>query len=103
MVTTKDTDIDTLRKDIDALSAAVKTLTEDIGKAAKTNGASFTERAGEKLDAAGAEAGRLAHKVADRGRAAADSVADVARERPFQSMLVAFGVGLVAAKLLDRR
>lgn len=103
MATTKDSDVDTLRKDIDDLSAAVKTLTEDIGKAARANGASFKERAGEKLDAVGEEASRFAHRVADRGRDTADAVAGVARERPFQSMLVAFGVGLLAAKLLDRR
>lgn len=100
---TKDGDIETLRKDVEELSDAVKTLTSDLKNTARANGESFVNRAGDKFHAYSEDAQAMAKRVADRSRETADTAAGVVRERPLQSMLVAFGVGLVVAKLLDRR
>lgn len=97
------TDLNALRKDLDNLSAAVKELSKDVKETAKSTSEAFMSRASGKIGAVGEEAAHFAQKMAGRGRETAESVAEVARERPFQSMLVAFGIGMVVAKLLDRR
>ena len=103
MATTKNDDVDVLKKDIEDLKSAVKTLTDDLRAAAESNAKSAGERAGDRLDDIRKDAADVARKAAERGRESAEAVADAVRDRPMQSLLVAFGVGLLLSRLLDRR
>lgn len=47
--------------------------------------------------------GALSRQLRVRGNEAADQVKSTVHERPFTSLAVAFGVGIVAAQLLRRR
>lgn len=103
MATNKEDDIGVLKKDIDELRSALNTLTRDLRSAVDANAKSASAKAGEKLDEVRRDAADIAHKVADRGRESAEAVADAVKERPLQSLLVAFGIGLLLSRLLDRR
>jgi ElaB/YqjD/DUF883 family membrane-anchored ribosome-binding protein len=83
---------ETLNKDIDELRAAVEKLTGDVSEIGKA-------MAGDARDAAG----RKAREIGESGRKAAGAVEDTVRERPVQSLAVAFGAGLLLAGLLRRR
>ena len=99
---TKETDVDVLKKDIEDLKASVSALIGDLKKSADARGASAAESARAKLDSLGQSASDMARAAADRGRHTAEA-ADTVRDRPLQSVLIAFGAGLLLAKLLDRR
>lgn len=100
---TKETDVDVLRKDIEDLKASVSALIGDLKKSADARGTSAAESARAKLDSLGQSASDMARAAADRGRHTAEAAADTVRDRPLQSVLIAFGAGLLLAKLLDRR
>lgn len=103
MPDTKQDDIDVLKKDIDELKAALKALTGDLKGLVDTNADSAAKKAGEKLGEIRQDMAGAAQKVADQGRQSAEAVADAVKERPLQSLIVAFGVGLLLTRLLDRR
>lgn len=103
MPAAKQDDIDVLKKDIDELKAALKALTDDLKGLAETNADSAAKRAGDKLGEIRDDVAGAAQKVADQGRQSAEAVADAVKERPLQSLIVAFGVGLLLCRLLDRR
>lgn len=88
--TTKD--YATLRDDVDALRKDLANLTE------KMRGMS-----GERFESARAQAREAAQRVRDRGQAAVDEVGHRIEERPLTSVAVAFGVGMLIGRLLDRR
>lgn len=100
---TKQPDVEKLQKDIDDLKSAISTLTKDLQNTADDRGQRLGAAAREKLDEFGRSASGVARKAADRGRESAEYAAETIRERPLQSLLVAFGAGLLLAKLLDRR
>jgi ElaB/YqjD/DUF883 family membrane-anchored ribosome-binding protein len=91
--------LDTLRKDISSLvNSFGDTATDEVktrGRRARTAVGRVTDRAGEVWDDAANEASR-------RGRAGVPAVEQQIEERPFISLLLAFGVGLLICKLLDR-
>jgi ElaB/YqjD/DUF883 family membrane-anchored ribosome-binding protein len=93
------TGLDTLRKDISSLvNSFGDTATDEVktrGRRARTAVGRVTDRAGEVWDDAANEASR-------RGRAGVAAVEQQIEERPFISLLLAFGVGLLICKLLDR-
>ena len=78
-------DIEKLKADIAALTDSLKTLAGDVG----VEGASAVRAAGQK--------------TREHVNQAAETVEQQIVERPFSSVLVAFGVGLLLGKLLDRR
>jgi ElaB/YqjD/DUF883 family membrane-anchored ribosome-binding protein len=85
--TVKD-DLVKLRADIANLSAALKELT--------------SETVHEQVDSL---KGRIDHLTSDaklRGRQTLDDLADQIEERPVSSVLIAFGVGILIGRLLDR-
>lgn len=81
-------DIAGLRKDLQAL---VKTVADDQ----KTHGK-------EALDKARAEVNRLAGQARAKGSEGISAIETHIEERPFTSVLMAFGIGLVLGKILDR-
>ena len=85
--TVKD-DLVKLRADIANLSAALKELT--------------SETVHEQIDTL---KGRIDHLTSDaklKGRQTLDDLADHIEERPVSSVLIAFGVGILIGRLLDR-
>ena len=103
MTATKQDDIDVLKKDIDELKAALKGLTGDLKGLAETRSDSAAKKAGEKLGEIREDVAGAAQKIAYQGRQSAEAVADAVKDRPLQSLIVAFGVGLLLSRLLDRR
>ena len=92
-------DLDTLRKDISSLvSSFGDAATDEVktrGRRARAAMGRATERAGEVWDDATNEASR-------RGREGVAAFEQQIEERPLISVLVAFGVGLVIGKLINR-
>jgi ElaB/YqjD/DUF883 family membrane-anchored ribosome-binding protein len=91
--------LDTLRKDINSLVSSFGDAATDEaktrGRRARTAVGRVTDRAGEAWDDAANAASR-------RGREGVAAVEQQIEERPFLSVLVAFGIGLVIGKLIDR-
>jgi ElaB/YqjD/DUF883 family membrane-anchored ribosome-binding protein len=91
--------LDTLRKDISSLvSSFGDAATDEVktrGRRARAAVGRATDRAGEVWDDATNEASR-------RGREGVAAVKQQIEERPVISLLVAFGVGVVIGKLINR-
>jgi ElaB/YqjD/DUF883 family membrane-anchored ribosome-binding protein len=91
--------LDTLRKDISSLvSSFGDTATDEVktrGRRARAAVGRVTDRAGEMWDDATKETSR-------HGREGVAAVEQQIEERPFISVLVAFGIGLVIGKLINR-
>jgi ElaB/YqjD/DUF883 family membrane-anchored ribosome-binding protein len=91
--------LDTLRKEIGSLvgsfGSAATDEVETRGRRARAAVGRVTDRAGEVWDDATNEASR-------RGREGVAAVEHQIEERPFISLLVAFGIGLVIGKLINR-
>ena len=92
-------DLDKLRKDISALASSLGDVATDEvktrGQRARAAVGRVTDRAGEVWDDATNEASR-------RGREGVAAVEQQIEERPFISLLMAFGIGLVIGKLSNR-
>ena len=91
--------LDTLRKDIGSLvSSFGDAATDEVktrGQRARAAVGRATDRAGEVWDDATNQASR-------RGREGVAALEHQIEERPFISVLVAFGIGLVIGKLINR-
>lgn len=92
-MTTKHAESDTekLRADLNQIQKDVAALTETLKKLG-------AERGQEGVDAVK----RAAAATERQASAAVHMVEDQVKERPLQSMLVAFGLGFLIGKLLDR-
>ena len=91
--------LDTLRKDISSVVSSFEAAaTDEIktrGRRARAAVGRVTDRAGEVWDDATTEASR-------RGREGAAALEQRIEERPFISVLMAFGIGLVIGRLINR-
>jgi ElaB/YqjD/DUF883 family membrane-anchored ribosome-binding protein len=91
--------LDTLRKEISSLASSFgDAATDEVktrGQRARAAVGRVADRAGEVWDDAANEASR-------RGREGVAAVEQQIEERPFISLLVAFGIGLVIGKLISR-
>lgn len=85
--TVKD-DLSKLRNDIAHLSAALKDTT------------SATVR--EQIDTIRGRIDQIAGEARSHGRATLDELTDHIEDRPLTSVLIAFGVGVLLGRLLDR-
>ena len=83
---------DDLRADIDKLKSDVSTLMETLGKIAGEGRQEGARRVREARE-----------RVAAQAEQSLQAVETQIAERPFISVLAAFGVGLVIGRLLDRR
>ena len=91
--------LDTLRNDISSrVNSFADATTDEIrtrGRRARAAVGRVTDRAGEVWDDATNEASR-------RGREGVAAVEQQIEERPFISVLVAFGIGVAIGRLIDR-
>ena len=89
-------DIEQLRTDIKKLSASVV----DLGRQGLKNAASEgAHKLGEWRD----DIGHMASGLQEQGQHQYRAAEDLVRERPLLSVLAAFGVGMLVARLIDRR
>lgn len=84
-------DTEQLRADLNQIQRDVEALTETLKKLGASRGQ-------EGMEAVK----RAAAATEKQARAAVESVEQQVTERPFQSVLVAFGLGFLVGKLLDR-
>ena len=87
--------LDTLRKDISSFGDAATDEVKTRGRRARAAVERVTDRAGEVWDDATKEASR-------RGREGVAAVEQQIEERPFISVLVAFVIGVLIGKLINR-
>ena len=95
-------DVDAIKDDIALLKTDLVAAMRDLVEAGKSQAgearAKIEDSINEKLDKLNAAAGN----VADRGRRAAKSAQHFVEERPFQSLAMAFGVGLLVGAVLRK-
>jgi ElaB/YqjD/DUF883 family membrane-anchored ribosome-binding protein len=92
---TYDDEIKALKDDLAGLRKDMQTLVKTVGEDAKSRGR-------ETMNKAKAEAGHYADEAVARGREGVAAIESHIEDRPFTSVLIAFGIGLVLGKLLDR-
>ncbi|HFD80502.1 MAG TPA: DUF883 family protein [Gammaproteobacteria bacterium] len=97
-----------LQKEIDALRADIARLGEDMAEITKVIRALGEERVegvkasvGEKVGAASEELQRRAEAAREQARRATEGFEKTVEQYPFSSLLAAFGVGILVARLLD--
>ncbi len=97
--TPKNPDFDAVRKDIDELRADLAALGKDVRKLVRDGaGREAAAALGSLQD--GAEA--AIESVVGQGRDAVDSVGACVRNRPVESLLVAFGIGVVLGNVIRK-
>jgi ElaB/YqjD/DUF883 family membrane-anchored ribosome-binding protein len=99
---------DPIRKELDAIKADIAQLRLDIGgltdvlKGAAADKIDDTKsRAQQTTQDAWADLESKLDEVLQQGRAGIDNVEDEIRQHPTGSLLTAFGLGFIIAKLLD--
>jgi ElaB/YqjD/DUF883 family membrane-anchored ribosome-binding protein len=96
MTTAKiDGDLDSVREDL-------AKLREDVANLATSLKGATSEALHEQIDAARARIDRLSGEARQQSRQTLDDLTDKIEERPLASILVAFGVGILIGRLLDR-
>jgi ElaB/YqjD/DUF883 family membrane-anchored ribosome-binding protein len=98
-----------LRDDVDAIKDDIAALKMDLSAAMRDLIEVGKNEAGEKKaqieDAIRARLDRLndaAHNVADRGRRVVEGTQHYIEEKPFQSIAIAFGVGILLGAVLRK-
>jgi ElaB/YqjD/DUF883 family membrane-anchored ribosome-binding protein len=96
MTTAKiDGDLDTVREDL-------AKLREDVANLATSLKGATSEALHEQIDAVRERIDRLSGEARQQSRRTLDDLTDKIEERPLASILVAFGVGILIGRLLDR-
>jgi len=97
-----DQELETLRGDLNTLREDVRKLTEDLARAARTGAAVASEEAEAEMKRLRAELDELYRRALSRGQASLESIEEQVERNPLTSLAVAFGIGLLLGKLLDR-
>ena len=96
-------ELDTVKADLDTLRKGISSLVSSFGDAAtdevKTRGRRARAAVGRVTDRAGEVWDDVANEASRRGREGVAAVGQQIEERPFISLLTAFGIGLVIGKL----
>lgn len=101
-----DQELDTLRADLGKIREDIAALTRTLGDTAaaevKAGGARLNQAAHAAAQTARERAQRLAETARAQGEEGLAALEDRIEQNPVTSVLVAFGLGLVIGKLLDR-
>jgi ElaB/YqjD/DUF883 family membrane-anchored ribosome-binding protein len=97
-----DKEFDALRADMEALRKDLAALLGAVGDAASDELKSRGGRARAAATRARAALGEAAEEAERRGTESLASLEQRIEERPLASVLIAFGVGLLVGKLLER-
>lgn len=97
-----------LQKEVDAIRADVAKLGEDMAELTRIikllgveRASEFKESVSEGIDSANEELRRRVEAARARGRAATEEFEKTVEQHPLSSLLAAFGVGVIVARLLD--
>lgn len=89
-------DVETLKEDISKLREDLSGIAEALLERGKTEGGAAKDRISESI--------RDEFQAArEKGKESVESIEDRIREKPLQSLLIAFVVGLFLGKIFDRR
>ncbi len=88
-----------LEKELDTLRADLGAIKDDIANISRA----VSRRAGKAAANGRAQAEDLVADLTAKGEESLEVARGQIAERPLTSLLVAFGVGMVLSKLLDRR
>lgn len=97
-----DQELDTLRADLGKIREDIAALTRTLGDTAAAEVKAGGARLNEAAHAAKERAQRLADSARAQGEEGIAALEQRIEQNPITSILVAFGVGLVIGKLLDR-
>ena len=97
-----DQELDTLRADLGKIRDDIAALTRTLGDAAAAEAKAGGARLNEAAHAAKDHAQRFADSARAQGEEGIAALEQRIEQNPFSSILIAFGVGLVIGKLLDR-
>jgi ElaB/YqjD/DUF883 family membrane-anchored ribosome-binding protein len=96
-------DSEDLKKDIETLRATIEKLAKDVSSINNSLAEDLKTRAGRAADDVRDSARTVASEIGEKGRESAETIEKTVRDRPFQSLLVAFGTGLLLAQFLRKR
>lgn len=85
-----------LKKDIEGLKDAVAKLIADAKEEGRTRGRNANAAVSDK-------AAEIGHALGEQGRKSAAAIEKTVQNRPVQSLLIAFGVGVLVSQLLRRQ
>lgn len=92
-----------LSKDVDAIKGDLDALRKDFASVVETIKGTAKSRAESEIDALQKRINQIAADVQTSGREGLRAVEGQIGEKPLVSVAVAFAVGLMLGKLLDRR
>ncbi|HET8726998.1 MAG TPA: hypothetical protein VFO41_05755 [Alphaproteobacteria bacterium] len=95
-------EFDTLRADLDILRADIVSLTKALGENVKDVAREQELRARAAVRGAGTKLDEARLQARLKAREGATALEEQIEERPLTSVLVAFGLGLLLGKLMDR-
>ncbi|MER3484410.1 MAG: hypothetical protein C4332_15985 [Meiothermus sp.] len=96
-------DLQSLRDDLQALRSDVASLMGSLKGAASSTAKSVTESLLSGGGQVANQAKDVLHTARDKGGELTANLEERVMERPLMSVLVAFGLGLVLSRMLDRR
>lgn len=88
--------------DMAELRANLDKLTEDVAKISHSMASIVKTRAGRATDDIREGVKTAADEISEKGKDSKDAIEKTIQERPFQSLLAAFGAGLLIAQLFRR-
>tara|TARA_R110002073_G_scaffold135766_3_gene284164 strand:- start:17206 stop:17505 length:300 start_codon:yes stop_codon:yes gene_type:complete len=88
-------DYEALKETIEKLTADVATLSDSLAEALKESAGRAANDIRDGVKSAAAD-------ISDKGKASQEAIEQTVRERPFQSLLAAFSVGLLIALLFRK-
>ena len=92
-----------LKSDMDSIRSDIDTLRKDVSAVLSRIKGTATNRAETELQALQKQINRIAGDVQASGREGMRALEERIEERPLVSLALAFAVGLVIGRLLDRR
>ena len=96
-------DSENLKKDIETLKATIDKLAEDVSSLSASMADDLKPRASGKADEVREDARSVGGEMCEKGRQSVEAIENTVRDRPFQSLMFAFGTGLLLAQFLHRR
>lgn len=94
---------ETFKKDLDELRAAIDALASDVNTMSKSMSDDLAARAKSTASKARESAAGMAEDVMEKGKQTADAVEAKVQANPLQSLLMAFGLGVLLSQLINRR
>jgi ElaB/YqjD/DUF883 family membrane-anchored ribosome-binding protein len=93
---------DHAQDDYAALKSTIEKLTADVAALSHSLTGVLKESAGRAAHDIRDGVKTAAHEISDKGKASQEAIEQTVRERPFQSLLAAFSVGLLIALLFRK-